>query len=96
MEPRTRRLLYTGAAHPAKDEELSLDRKWSREEICSYLVVPAEMLKTIKANERESEEMYKEWLKNNRPYLIGVDLASKPDQTVIRKVDGNGRTINGE
>lgn len=69
------------------DEELSLERRWSREEICSYLGVPAEMLKPIKANEQESHEMFLTWLKSNPPIRIGVDLVSGTDKTVIRKVD---------
>lgn len=39
-------------------DELTIpEERWSLEYICSYLGVPAEMIKTIKANERENEVM---------------------------------------
>ncbi|OMD85600.1 hypothetical protein BSK49_18975 [Paenibacillus odorifer] len=71
------------------DEEQSFEHRWSKEEICSYLGVPEEMIKTIKANEREYEAMYREFIKTNFPFLLSVDLALGTDETVIRKVDSH-------
>ncbi|MEK4993292.1 hypothetical protein [Paenibacillus sp. FSL H7-0918] len=65
--------------------------QWSLEDVCSYLGVPAGMIKTIKANERESHEMYREFIKTNFPFHICVDLTPGTDKTVIRKVDSHGQ-----
>ncbi|WP_342477792.1 hypothetical protein NYE24_00605 [Paenibacillus sp. FSL H7-0350] len=46
------------------NDEQPLEHRWSKEEICSVLGVPAEMFNTLKSNEREHEEMYQAWLKS--------------------------------
>ncbi|ASA22099.1 hypothetical protein [Paenibacillus donghaensis] len=67
------------------DEETSIEYRWTKQDIYAYFGVPAEILKTVKANECKYEELYREWIKNNGALIIGIDLATKPDQTVFRK-----------
>ncbi|CAH1054000.1 hypothetical protein [Paenibacillus pseudetheri] len=56
-----------------QDGQTIPEEQWSLEDVCSYLGVPAGMIKTIKANERESHEMYREFIKTNFPFRISVN-----------------------
>ncbi|MEK3718854.1 hypothetical protein [Paenibacillus sp. FSL R7-0333] len=47
------------------DDDISLECRWLKRDIYSALGVPTEILETVKANEREFEEMYREWLRSN-------------------------------
>lgn len=69
------------------DEEAVIESRWSLEYVCSAMGVTETMIQHLKSHERENEEMYLNWIKNNSPYHIGVDFTSRTDETAFRKVD---------